>query len=46
MGEHELAITASVGISTYPVDARDLQTLLKQADIAMYRAKEQGKNTF
>jgi diguanylate cyclase (GGDEF)-like protein len=46
VGEHELAVTASVGISTYPVDARDMQTLLKQADIAMYRAKEQGKNTF
>ena len=46
VGEHELAVTASVGVSTYPVDARDLQTLLKQADIAMYRAKEQGKNTF
>jgi diguanylate cyclase (GGDEF)-like protein len=46
VGEHELSVTASVGVSTYPVDARDLQTLLKQADIAMYRAKEQGKNTF
>ena len=39
----ELHITASVGISVYPEDGR---TLLKNADIAMYRAKEKGKNNF
>ena len=37
-------VTASVGISLYPDDGKDQQTLLKNADIAMYRAKEQGKN--
>lgn len=42
----ELALTASIGIAMYPDDGRDLQSLLKHADIAMYRAKEQGKNRF
>src|SRR6185503_21358055 len=37
-------VTASIGISLYPDDGTDQQTLLKNADIAMYRAKEQGKN--
>jgi diguanylate cyclase (GGDEF)-like protein len=35
-------ITASVGISTFPADGEDLRALLKNADIAMYRAKQQG----
>ncbi|MBA2690249.1 MAG: diguanylate cyclase, partial [Burkholderiales bacterium] len=42
----EFQITASIGISTFPDDGRDMQTLLKNADIAMYRAKEQGKNNY
>jgi EAL domain-containing protein (putative c-di-GMP-specific phosphodiesterase class I) len=42
----ELHITASLGISLYPTDGDDPQTLLKNADGAMYRAKEAGKNTF
>lgn len=42
----ECQVTASVGISTYPQDGRESQTLLKNADLAMYRAKEQGKNRF
>ncbi|HET6720295.1 MAG TPA: EAL domain-containing protein [Rhodocyclaceae bacterium] len=42
----ELAVTCSVGASVYPVDGRDAPTLLKHADIAMYRAKEQGRNSF
>jgi len=42
----ELFISASIGISLHPVDGNDPQTLLKHADIAMYRAKEQGRNTF
>jgi diguanylate cyclase (GGDEF)-like protein/PAS domain S-box-containing protein len=41
---HEFHVTASIGISIYPEDGHDQQTLLKNADIAMYRAKEQGKN--
>ncbi|OGA33037.1 MAG: hypothetical protein A3G80_06510 [Betaproteobacteria bacterium RIFCSPLOWO2_12_FULL_62_13b] len=42
----EFNITASIGISIYPGECADVQTLLKNADIAMYRAKEQGKNNF
>jgi len=44
LGGHEYSITASVGISTFPTDGDDSVTLLKNADIAMYRAKEKGKN--
>jgi diguanylate cyclase (GGDEF)-like protein len=40
----ELALSASIGICTFPEDGRDAQTLLSNADIAMYRAKEQGRN--
>jgi len=46
IGEHDVYVTASVGISVYPEDGQDVQTLLMNADTAMYRAKEQGKNTF
>jgi diguanylate cyclase (GGDEF)-like protein/PAS domain S-box-containing protein len=42
----EFHVTASIGISTSPGDSNDLQGLMKNADIAMYRAKEQGKNNF
>jgi diguanylate cyclase (GGDEF)-like protein len=42
----ECRVTASVGISTYPSDAQDEPTLMKNADIAMYFAKEEGKNNF
>ena len=42
----EFQITASIGVSTCPVDGDDMQALLKNADIAMYRAKQQGKNTY
>ncbi|HKQ30353.1 MAG TPA: PAS domain S-box protein, partial [Burkholderiales bacterium] len=42
----ECRVTASIGISVYPKDAEDEQALMKNADIAMYRAKEEGKNNF
>ena len=43
---NEVAITASVGIATFPEDGEDLDTLMKNADQAMYQAKERGRNTF
>jgi polar amino acid transport system substrate-binding protein len=46
IGEHELYVTASIGISIYPDHGLDGNTLLKCADMAMYKAKEQGKNKF
>ena len=42
----EFHVTASIGISVYPEDGNDQQALLKNADIAMYRAKERGKNNY
>ena len=39
-------MSASIGISLYPNDGEDLAALLKNADIAIYRAKEQGKNNY
>ena len=44
--ERELFITTSIGISMSPTDGDDSQTLLKHADIAMYRAKDLGRNTY
>lgn len=41
---HELNITTSIGVSIYPFDGSDVETLLKHADISMYRAKELGRN--
>ena len=43
---HEIYVTASAGISTYPEDAADLETLTRNADTAMYQAKGKGKNAF
>jgi len=42
----ELHVTASIGISTYPLNGIEEQTLTKNADIAMYQAKAEGKNNF
>jgi diguanylate cyclase (GGDEF)-like protein/PAS domain S-box-containing protein len=43
---HELTITASMGISLFPRDGQDVETLLKHSDVAMYRAKAQGRHCF
>ncbi len=43
---HECRITASIGISTFPTDALDEETLIKNADAAMYVVKEEGRNGF
>jgi diguanylate cyclase (GGDEF)-like protein len=45
LGE-ECRVTASIGISIYPGDGTDEQTLIKNADMAMYFAKEEGKNNY
>ncbi len=44
--EKEISITASIGVSMYPDDGNMVQTLIKVADIAMYVAKEKGRNNF
>lgn len=43
---HELHVTSSMGIAFYPHNGTDAETLLKNADAALYRAKEQGRNSY
>jgi diguanylate cyclase (GGDEF)-like protein len=43
---HDVTLSASAGISVYPEDGTDADTLLRNADLAMYRAKREGKNTY
>jgi diguanylate cyclase (GGDEF)-like protein/PAS domain S-box-containing protein len=44
--QHELSVSASIGLAVYPQDGADLETLVRGADAAMYRAKQNGRNGF
>ncbi len=46
LDNHEIFVTASIGISLYPTDSEDADDLIKNADIAMFKAKEHGKNSY
>ncbi len=43
---HELVVTASIGVAMYPDDGQDFDRLCQSADVAMYRAKQSGRNSF
>jgi len=44
--EHNLSVTLSIGISLYPEDADNAESLVRNADTAMYKAQEDGRNTY
>ncbi len=46
LGEVELFLSASIGISLYPNDGTDIDTLVRNADMALYRSKDSGRNQF
>ena len=46
IGDHELYVSTSIGIAIYPFDDTELESLIKDADTAMYRSKEMGRNTY
>ena len=46
VGDHRLYVSASIGISLFPDDGQDVERLLRAAEMAMYRAKEEGRNGY
>lgn len=46
IGDNELSVTASIGLSVYPIDGEDSETIFKNADAAMYYAKQEGRNCY
>jgi diguanylate cyclase (GGDEF)-like protein/PAS domain S-box-containing protein len=46
VGEHELTVTPSIGIAVWPADGDALNTLIQNADLAMYHSKSEGRNQF
>lgn len=46
IGEHEVTVTPSIGISMFPQDGNDFESLAQRADLAMYQAKQAGRNAF
>jgi diguanylate cyclase (GGDEF)-like protein/PAS domain S-box-containing protein len=46
IGQHTLHVTTSIGLSVYPDDGLEAETLIKNSDIAMYQAKENGRQTY
>jgi diguanylate cyclase (GGDEF)-like protein/PAS domain S-box-containing protein len=46
IGPHDLIVPVSIGVSIYPDDAEDAETLISNADTAMYHAKENGRNNY
>jgi diguanylate cyclase len=46
VGDHSLHVTASMGVALFPTDGQDIYNLLKNADTALYRAKDAGRNRY